>query len=195
MSGLSRIGVAIDSELLGKFDLDQGVRDLAAAADWLRARRIGSGKVGVVGFCIGGRVAALMGARSKPDAVCSFYGVRLDQHLPEMSAIGTPAQFHNDILSGSRVIATLFSIFGVVAFILSGVGLYGVMAFTVARRTRELGIRMALGAQRGSVVRLVMQEVFFSQESGLLLPCRSRFGSGVSSSVNCSGSRQRILRR
>ena len=81
-------------ELLGKFDLDQGVRDLAAAADWLRAKRIGSGKVGVVGFCIGGRVAALMGARSKPDAVCSFYGVRLDQHLPEVSAIGMPAQFH-----------------------------------------------------------------------------------------------------
>jgi carboxymethylenebutenolidase len=81
-------------DLMGRFDLDQGVKDCAAAADWLRAKKLGSGKVGVVGFCIGGRVTGLMGARSRVDAICSFYGVRLDQHLSELAAITIPAQFH-----------------------------------------------------------------------------------------------------
>lgn len=81
-------------ELMGRFDLDQGVRDYAAAADWVRGLHLGSGKVGVAGFCIGGRVAALMGARAKVDAVCSFYGVKLDQHLADVEAIAVPAQFH-----------------------------------------------------------------------------------------------------
>ena len=69
---------------------------------------------------------------------------------------GTPAQFHNEILSGNRVIATLFTIFGVVAFILSGVGLYGVMSFSVNQRTQEFGIRMALGADATRIFRMVM---------------------------------------
>src|SRR5256884_6141857 len=54
----------------------------------------------------------------------------LDSNLPTYFA-GTPARFHKEILSGSRLIATLFTIFGVVAFILSAVGLYGVMSFSV----------------------------------------------------------------
>src|SRR5438477_5409718 len=69
----------------------------------------------------------------------------LDSNLPTYFP-GTPAQFHNEILSGNRVIAMLFTIFGIVAFILSGVGLYGVMSFSVNQRTQEFGIRMALGA-------------------------------------------------
>jgi putative ABC transport system permease protein len=81
----------------------------------------------------------------------------LDSNLPTYFP-GTPAQFHNDILSGNRVIATLFSIFGVVAFILSGVGLYGVMSFSVNQRTQEFGIRMALGADALRILRMVMSQ-------------------------------------
>ncbi|MGI8961708.1 MAG: FtsX-like permease family protein, partial [Bryobacteraceae bacterium] len=66
-----------------------------------------------------------------------------------------------------RLITMLSAAFGLLATLLAAVGLYGVMAFTVARRTRELGIRMALGAQRGSVVRLVMQEVFLLAGIGI----------------------------
>src|SRR5438132_4198653 len=69
----------------------------------------------------------------------------LDSNLPTYFA-GTPGRFHNEILSGNRIIATLFTIFGIVAFILSAVGLYGVMSFSVNQRTQEFGIRMALGA-------------------------------------------------
>ena len=81
----------------------------------------------------------------------------LDSNLPTYFP-GTPAQFHADILSGNRVIATLFSIFGVVAFILSGVGLYGVMSFSVNQRTQEFGIRMALGADAIRILRMVMSQ-------------------------------------
>lgn len=92
----------------------------------------------------------------------------LDANLPTYFA-GTPAQFHNEILSGNRVIATLFTIFGVVAFILSGVGLYGVMSFSVNQRTQEFGIRMALGADAKRILRMVMSQGAWQLAIGLIL--------------------------
>ena len=58
-----------------------------------------------------------------------------------------------------RMIAMLSAVFGIIATVLAMVGLYGVMAYTVARRTREIGIRMALGAFRKDVIWMVMREV------------------------------------
>ncbi len=92
----------------------------------------------------------------------------IDSNLP-IYFPGTPAQFHNDILSGNRVIATLFTIFGLVAFILSGVGLYGVMSFSVNQRTQEFGIRMALGADAGRILRMVMSQGAWQLAIGLVL--------------------------
>src|SRR5437868_5628017 len=72
-----------------------------------------------------------------------------------------------------RAGAKMFSIFGGIALGLAVVGLYGVKAYSVARRTREIGIRMALGAQRGAVLRLIMREsaiiLFTGLAIGLLL--------------------------
>ena len=68
-----------------------------------------------------------------------------------------------------RAGAALFSIFGGLALGLAVVGLYGVKAYSVARRTREIGIRMALGAQRGAVVRMIMREGFFMLLCGIAL--------------------------
>jgi ABC-type antimicrobial peptide transport system permease subunit len=68
-----------------------------------------------------------------------------------------------------RAGAAMFSIFGGLALALAVVGLYGVKAYSVARRTREIGIRMALGAQPGMVLRLIMREGSIMLLSGLAL--------------------------
>jgi len=68
-----------------------------------------------------------------------------------------------------RAGAALFSIFGGLALSLAVVGLYGVKAYSVARRTREIGIRMALGAQAGAVLRMIMGEGSIMLASGLVL--------------------------
>src|SRR5256886_3993727 len=82
----------------------------------------------------------------------------IDSNLPTYFA-GTPGRFHNEILSGNRIIAGLFTIFGIVAFILSAVGLYGVMSFSVIHRTQEFGILMALGSDTRRIFRMVMTQV------------------------------------
>jgi len=92
----------------------------------------------------------------------------VDSNLPTYFA-GTPGRFHNEILGGNRIIATLFSIFGVVAFLLSAVGLYGVMSFSVNQRTQEFGIRMALGADARRIFRMVMTQGAWQLAIGLAL--------------------------
>ena len=93
---------------------------------------------------------------------------QLDPDLP-IYFPGTPARFHHEILNGNRLIATLFTIFGIVAFILSAVGLYGVMSFSVNQRTQEFGIRMALGADAARIFRMVMSQGAWQLIIGLIL--------------------------
>jgi putative ABC transport system permease protein len=92
----------------------------------------------------------------------------LDSNLPTYFP-GTPARLHNEILNGPRVVASLFSIFGIVAFVLSAVGLYGVMSFSVNQRTQEFGIRMALGADAARIFRMVMTQGAWQLAIGLVL--------------------------
>ena len=68
-----------------------------------------------------------------------------------------------------RAVASLAGLFGGVALLLAAIGLYGVTAYTVAQRTNEIGIRMALGADRGNVVELVLRGAFRRVVAGLVL--------------------------
>ena len=93
---------------------------------------------------------------------------QLDPDLP-IYFPGTPARLHNAFLGGNRIIANLFVIFGAVAFVLSAVGLYGVMSFSVNQRTQEFGIRMALGADAARIFRMVMRQGAWQLVIGLVL--------------------------
>ncbi len=77
-----------------------------------------------------------------------------------------------------RSVASLAGLFGIVALLLAAVGLYGVTAYTVAQRTNEIGIRMALGADRPRVVNLVLKGAFTRVAFGLLLGLPLAVGAG-----------------
>jgi predicted permease len=82
----------------------------------------------------------------------------MDANLP-IYAMRTMDEQISNSLSTERMIASLSTVFGFVATVLAIVGLYGVMSYSVAQRTREIGIRMALGAEQGKVIGMVMREV------------------------------------
>ncbi|HEY7212767.1 MAG TPA: ABC transporter permease [Bryobacteraceae bacterium] len=77
-----------------------------------------------------------------------------------------------------KMIATLTMLFGALALLLAAVGLYGVMAYTVEQRTSEIGVRMALGADRAGVVRMVLRGAFSQVAIGLALGIPAAIGAG-----------------
>jgi hypothetical protein len=80
---------------------------------------------------------------------------RLDSNLP-LFGLHTQTESVEGLVTQERVIARLSSFFGLMALLLACVGLYGLLSYEVARRTREIGIRMSLGAERRDVTRLIV---------------------------------------
>jgi predicted permease len=102
---------------------------------------------------------------------------QLDSSMPVYSLKTVESQLDETLLT-DRLIAMLSAGFGLLATLLASVGLYGVMAFVVARRKKELGIRLALGAQPGFVIWLVMREVLVLLAIGLLVGVPAALGLG-----------------
>ena len=83
--------------------------------------------------------------------------LELDPAIPVKGTSAMSTQIDNT-LAATRLASTLISIFGLVALLLASIGLYGVMAWMVSHRTREVGIRMALGARPGDVLKLIIKQ-------------------------------------
>jgi ABC-type antimicrobial peptide transport system permease subunit len=110
---------------------------------------------------------------------------KVDPNLP-LYFVGTAKENIESFLSVTRIIASMFTIFGVVAVVLASVGLYGVMSFSVNQRTQEFGIRMALGADNRSILGMVFRQGGVQLLLGLLL------GLGLTGAIGYFG-REAIL--
>jgi predicted permease len=102
---------------------------------------------------------------------------RLDRNLPIENVRTMEGQIRDNIVQ-DRLITTLSTAFAVLATILAAVGLYGVLAFTVAQRTREFGLRMALGADAGRVRWLVLRQVSWMAIVGSVIGIAAALGLG-----------------
>jgi predicted permease len=81
---------------------------------------------------------------------------------------GTLAQAVDDTMAPERITATLASLFGAMATLLAGIGTYGLLAYAVTQRRREIGIRMALGAQPAQVAKLIAGQTFAMAATGII---------------------------
>jgi ABC-type antimicrobial peptide transport system permease subunit len=102
---------------------------------------------------------------------------QLDSSMPVYELKTLEGQLDETLLT-DRLIATLSASFGLLATVLASVGLYGVMAFVVARRRKELGLRLALGAAPAGVLWLVMREVLILLGIGLAVGIPAAVGAG-----------------
>src|ERR1035437_4658738 len=112
-------------------------------------------------------------ARTAGDPRAVFAALRrevngLDPALP-ITSLRTMEDRIDESLSAQRAMASLSAFFGILATLLAAIGLYGVMAYTVTRRTREIGIRLALGAGRASLLKLVLREVAILTVAGVVI--------------------------
>jgi predicted permease len=102
--------------------------------------------------------------------------LEIDPEQP-VYAVSTLATMLDDEMSGNAAMMKVLGLLGIIAFLLAAVGVYGVMAYSVAQRTQELGIRMALGAQRNDVMSLVLRRGALITGLGILI------GTGISFAV------------
>jgi predicted permease len=110
----------------------------------------------------------------------------IDNRLP-LFDVQTQTQQIDDLLYQERLFAKLVGFFATLALALVYVGLYGVMSYSVARRTSEIGIRMALGAQYGNILGMVMRETMLLVGAGVVLGVGASFATAKIASHQLAG--------
>ncbi len=151
--GAEIVGVVADSKY---YDLREPARPMVFFSLWQKP---------FAGFEIVLRTAA---APSGVTAEVRQALKEVSSKLPILGRIGTLNAQIEKSLDQQKIIATLCSIFGLLALILASIGIYGTLAYSVAGRTAEIGIRMAIGAQRRNVVWMVLRDSFLLIALGLL---------------------------
>jgi putative ABC transport system permease protein len=116
-------------------------------------------------------MALMVRSAGDPDVLAA--GIRhevagLDAELPVFQ-IRTMAEYVDSMLEQPRLSMAVLAAFGTLALLLATVGIYGVLSYSVSQRTREIGIRMALGATRGSVLRGIMREGALISAAGVVM--------------------------
>jgi predicted permease len=118
--------------------------------------------------------------RQQPNVPLSFAALRAEVQAfnPTLAiaSLKTVTTRMDDSITTERLVAQLSGFFGALAVLLAAIGLYGVMSYTVARRTNEIGIRMALGAPRANVARLVVGEIVLLVAAGAIAGALASFG-------------------
>ena len=109
--------------------------------------------------------------RSEPQNLDATVRRTLENINPDLTVLDLHSLDYQvaDNFTQERLIARLTALFGLLALVLASVGLYGITSYQVARRTSEIGLRMALGADRGDVVRMVMRSAFVQAGLGLAI--------------------------
>jgi ABC-type antimicrobial peptide transport system permease subunit len=110
----------------------------------------------------------------------------VDQSLPQFT-VHTLAEEMDAALIQYRLIATLSSVFGILALLLVSVGLYGLLGFAVVQRTIEIGIRLALGATRGDVLWMVLREALILVAVGVAVGVPASLAAARLASHQISG--------
>jgi ABC-type antimicrobial peptide transport system permease subunit len=100
----------------------------------------------------------------------------LDPNLAPAEVITMRQHINRTALSRQQIGVALLSIFGGLALLLAAVGLYGVISYSVSQSTREFGLRMALGARRSHVLRLVLSHGLWLTAIGVVLGAAAAFG-------------------
>src|SRR5262249_38628577 len=118
-----------------------------------------------------GRLSIYVRTAQAPATLLAAVGRVAAREMPgvPVDRLRTMEALFDSNIGEKRRIASLAGFFGVLATLLAAVGLYGVIAFPVARRTREIGIRMAIGAARGHVLAMVIREVGMVIAGGLIV--------------------------
>jgi predicted permease len=127
-----------------------------------------------------GRVTVVVRSRQSTETLMPALRAQLSALDPTVPAFGVRnmPQFLNRVTSVYDMGASLIGTFAIIALTLAAVGIYGVLHFTVARRTREIGIRMALGAPRPQVMRLVLQRSLLWVSVGMATGVGIAFAAG-----------------